>query len=118
MTTIMTTKGFGIALLLLAGSGAMIAQAPSGGNTANGKQIFIKQGCFRCHGTDGQGGAGRRLTPNPLATPAFIQYVRKPSGQMPPYVNQVTDAELAEVRAYLATIPPPPPLKDIPLLNQ
>jgi mono/diheme cytochrome c family protein len=117
MTTMMTTKGFGIALLLLAGSGAMIAQAPSG-NTANGKQIFIKEGCFRCHGTDGQGGAGRRLTPNPLATAAFIQYVRKPSGQMPPYANQVTDAELADVRAYLATIPPPPPLKDIPLLNQ
>ena len=113
-----TTKTLAIALLLLAGSGAMIAQAPAGGNTATGKQIFIKQGCFRCHGTDGQGGAGRRLTPNPLATPAFIQYVRKPSGQMPAYANQVTDAELADVRAYLATIPPPKPVKDIPLLNQ
>lgn len=105
-------------LLLLAGSVAMMAQAPFTGNAANGKQIFMKQGCFRCHGTDGQGGAGRRLTPNPLATPAFIQYVRKPSGQMPPYTTQVTDAELTDVRAYLATILPPKPLKDIPLLNQ
>jgi mono/diheme cytochrome c family protein len=103
--------------LLLAGSVAMMAQAPPG-NAVNGKQIFMKQGCFRCHGTDGQGGAGRRLTPNPLATPAFIQYVRKPSGQMPAYTNQVTDAELTDIRAYLATIPPPPPVKDIPLLNQ
>jgi mono/diheme cytochrome c family protein len=114
----MTTMRVGIALLVLAGSVAMMGQAPSGGNAANGKQIFIKQGCFRCHGTDGQGGAGRRLTPNPPATAAFIQYVRKPSGQMPAYANQPTDAELADVRAYLATIPPPPPLKDIPLLNQ
>jgi len=105
-------------LLLLAGSVAMMAQAPSGGNAANGKQIFMKQGCFRCHGTDGQGGAGRRLTPNPLAMPAFIQYVRKPSGQMPPYTNQLTDAEVGDIRAYLATIPPPTPVKDIPLLNQ
>jgi mono/diheme cytochrome c family protein len=104
--------------LLLAGSVAIMAQAPSGGNAANGKQIFMKQGCFRCHGTDGQGGAGRRLTPNPLATPAFIQYVRKPAGQMPPYTTQLTDAELGDIRAYLATIPPPAPVKDIPLLNQ
>ena len=115
----MTIKNAQIALLLLGvGSVAIVAQAPSGGNAANGKQIFMKQGCFRCHGTDGQGGAGRRLTPNPLATPAFIQYVRKPSGQMPPYTNQLTDAELTDVRAYLATIPPPKPVKDIPLLNQ
>jgi mono/diheme cytochrome c family protein len=104
-------------LLLLAGSVAMMAQTPSG-NAATGKQVFIKQGCFRCHGTDGQGGAGRRLTPNPLATAAFIQYVRKPTGQMPAYTNQLTDAELTDIRAYLATIPPPPPVKDIPLLNQ
>jgi len=106
-------------MLLLAGGVAILAQAPPGGDAAaNGKQIFMKQGCFRCHGTDGQGGAGRRLTPNPLATPAFIQYVRKPSGQMPPYTTQLTDAELTDVRAYLATIPPPKPVKDIPLLNQ
>lgn len=111
-------KKLGTALLLAGGTWALMAQAPSGGNAANGKQIFMKQGCFRCHGTDGQGGAGRRLTPNPLAAPAFIQYVRKPSGQMPPYTNQLTDAELADVRAYLATIPPPKPVKDIPLLNQ
>jgi mono/diheme cytochrome c family protein len=114
----MTIKNARIALLLLGGSVAIVAQTPSGGDAANGKQIFMKQGCFRCHGTDGQGGAGRRLTPNPLATPAFIQYVRKPSGQMPPYTNQLTDAELTDVRAYLATIPPPKPVKDIPLLNQ
>ena len=114
----MTMPNVGIALFVLTVSGAMMAQQPSGSDAVHGKQIFIKQGCFRCHGTDGQGGAGRRLTPNPLATPAFIQYVRKPAGQMPPYTTQLTDAELADVRAYLATIPPPPPLKDIPLLNQ
>ena len=111
-------KSVGIALLLaLAGSGAAIGQVPAGGSE-NGKQIFIKQGCFRCHGTDGQGGAGRRLTPNPPAIAAFIKYVRKPTGQMPAYSNLLTDAELTDIRAYLATIPPPKPVKDIPLLNQ
>ncbi|HEY3823021.1 MAG TPA: cytochrome c [Bryobacteraceae bacterium] len=115
------TKSIGVSLLLtLVGAAwfdATPAQAQSG-NAEKGKQIFMQQGCFRCHGTDGQGGAGRRLTPNPLPVAALIQYVRKPTGQMPAYTNRVTDADLTDIRAYLATIAPPKPLKDIPLLNQ
>src|SRR5579862_856784 len=105
----------GIVLLLLAAPAAVMAQ----GNAANGKQLFVKQNCARCHGSDGQGGAGRRLTPNPPTTEALIKYVRKPAGQMPPYNNKmVSDGDLTDIRAYLATIPAPPPVKDIPLLNQ
>lgn len=45
-------------------------------------------------------------------------YVRKPSGGMPPYTSKVmSDAELADVRAYLVSIPEPPAVKDIPLLK-
>jgi len=94
------------------------AMAAAQGNAENGKKVFMKQMCYRCHGTDGQGGAGPRLAPKPNSTEALIKYVRNPTGQMPPYTNQVTDAELADIRAYLATIPAPPPVKDIPLLNQ
>ena len=86
----------------------------------NGRRVFMKQGCFRCHGTDGQGGgsAGPRLAPDPPPVDVLINYVRKPSGQMPPYRNQVSDEELRDIQAYLATIPPPPQVKNIPLLNQ
>jgi len=94
-----------------------ICTAQSAGNPENGKLVFIKNGCARCHGTQGQGGAGARLAPNPPAAAALIKYVRNPSGSMPPYKNQVTDAELTDVRAYLATVPAPPPVKDIPPLN-
>ena len=86
----------------------------------NGKRVFLKQGCFRCHGTEGQGGgstAGPRLAPDPLPADVLINYVRKPSGQMPPYRNQLTDDDLRDIQAYLASIPPPPPVKDIPLLH-
>ncbi len=110
-------KVFRCTWLMVALTGLAAAQQPAG-NAENGKKVFLKQGCARCHGTDGQGGAGARLAPNPLATPALIKYVRNPTGTMPPYKSQVTDAELADVRAYLATIPAPPPVKDIPLLNQ
>jgi mono/diheme cytochrome c family protein len=102
------------ALILLATAGFAFAQ----GNADNGRKVFMKQMCYRCHGTDGQGGAGPRLAPKPISADALIKYVRKPTGQMPPYTNQVTDQELADIRAYLATIPAPPPVKDIPLLNQ
>ncbi len=46
------------------------------------------------------------------------KYVRNPTGAMPPYTNQVSDADIADIRAYLATVPAPPAVKDIPLLNQ
>ena len=95
--------------------GAAAAQAQ---NPANGKALFIKQQCARCHGTDGQGGAGARLTPNPPTVAVMQKYVRNPTGAMPPYTNQVSDADIADIRAYLATVPAPPAVKDIPLLNQ
>ncbi len=106
------------AIVMLLGCGVAAAQTPAAANLVNGKALFIKHGCARCHGSEGQGGAGARIGSKPPATPALIAYVRNPSGAMPPYRNQVTDAELTDIRAYLASIPPPPPVKDIPLLNQ
>ena len=89
-------------------------------SAANGKKLFSKYGCYECHGTQGQGTtAGARLAPKPIALAALIAYVRQPRGQMPPYMAKVvSDAELADIRAYLASIPEPPPAKNIPLLNQ
>ena len=98
--------------------GLVLAAAAQAQNPANGKALFIKQQCFRCHGTDGQGGAGARLAPTPPTVAAMQKYVRNPTGAMPPYTNQVSDSDIADIRAYLATVPAPPAVKDIPLLNQ
>jgi mono/diheme cytochrome c family protein len=100
--------------------GWLVAQAPAaGGDVQNGKRLFVKDGCYECHGYAGQGGAGARLAPKVMATPNFIKYVRHPAGAMPPYTSKVaSDAELADIRAYLATMPEPPALKSIPMLNQ
>jgi mono/diheme cytochrome c family protein len=110
--------GVSVCIMLLLGTAAGVAQTPAEGNPQNGKALFIKHGCARCHGSEGQGGAGARIGSKPPATAALIRYVRNPSGGMPPYRNQVTDAELTDIHAYLASIPPPPAVKDIPLLNQ
>lgn len=103
--------------------GALCAVSLSAQNNVdNGKRLYLKNGCYECHGTVGQGAQANpiapRLAPRPIALAGFIAYVRKPAGGMPPYVSQVmTDTELGDVRAYLASIPEPPPLKSIALLN-
>jgi mono/diheme cytochrome c family protein len=94
------------------------AVAQEGGNAENGKRLFTEDGCYQCHGYQGQGGgAGPRIAPRPVTS--GIQYIRKPTGVMPPYtVKALPDKDLADIRAYLGTIKAPPPVKSIPLLNQ
>ena len=88
------------------------------GDAANGKKIFASYGCYQCHGYEGQGGAGARLAPKPLSFDAFSKYVRHPSREMPPYTAKVVkDQELADIYAYLLSIPTPPAVNTIPLLS-
>ena len=92
------------------------------GNVETGKKIFMKDGCYECHGREGQGAAqasGPRIGPPQRLIRPFINYVRQPTGQMPPFTKEViSDQELADIYAYLQTRPRPASSKDIPLLNQ
>ena len=108
-------RNFIVALLLSAAS--LAAQT---GNVDNGKRQFVKLGCYTCHGYQGQGGgAGAKLAPHPIAATALIAYVRHPAGSMPPFTTKVvSDDDLRDIQAYLASVPAPPPVKEIPLLNQ
>lgn len=108
-------------------SAAKTEAAPAGqpavtGNAEAGKQIFTKDGCYECHGREGQGAAqaaGPRIGPPQLSLEAFTKYVRQPTGQMPPYTSKVlSDRELADIYIYLQSRPKAPSSKDIPLLNQ
>jgi mono/diheme cytochrome c family protein len=102
----------------LLSSAALIAQT-STGDAANGKKLFLRDGCFQCHGYGGQGGAaGARIAAIGLNAQGLIHYVRAPGGAMPAYTDKViTDQELTDVWAYLQTLPKAKPAKDIPLLN-
>jgi mono/diheme cytochrome c family protein len=90
------------------------------GNAESGRRAYLSHFCHACHGTVGQGTRdGVRLAPNPPALATIVAYVRRPSGQMPPYTSRViSDQELANIYAFLRTIPAPPPTSSIPLLNQ
>jgi len=98
------------------------SEAAATGNVENGKKVFIKDGCYECHGREGQGAAqasGPRIGPPQRFLRSFSRYVRQPTGQMPPFTTEViSDQELADVYAYLQSRPKAAPAKDIPLLNQ
>ena len=89
-------------------------------NADNGKKIFLRDGCYQCHGYNGQGTiAGARLGPPVLTADGMIRYIRKPAGAMPAFGEEVlSDQEIRDIYAYMKTMPAPKPSKDIPLLNQ
>jgi mono/diheme cytochrome c family protein len=90
------------------------------GNAENGKQVFNKNGCYECHGREGQGSnmTGPRIAPDPVPFDVLARYVRKPMGEMPPYTAKVvSDQELADIYAFLQSRPHPPAAKNIPLLK-
>jgi ubiquinol-cytochrome c reductase cytochrome c subunit len=85
-----------------------------------GKAAYVQHGCWQCHGFQGQGGVtGPKLAPDPIAIEAFTAFVRNTDRAMPPYTEKVlSNEELADIHAYLQSIPKPADYKSIPLLNQ
>jgi mono/diheme cytochrome c family protein len=134
----MTGRLVAIAVLLVLAGGVADAQdsgPPNPSTAANsrvvstiltsdfyrGNQLFQADGCGECHGTVGQGGrsSGPRIARLGLPFPAFLQQVRNPSNEMPPYaVNVLSEADATAIYYFLESLPPPPPVKDLSLLNQ
>jgi ubiquinol-cytochrome c reductase cytochrome c subunit len=98
---------------------AVHAQAPATA-AERGKNLYQKNMCFTCHGTLGQGGergAGPKIAPNPWPYAAFAQQVRRPREGMPRYSAQfISDQEMADIYAYVASIRAGPAARDIALL--
>jgi mono/diheme cytochrome c family protein len=89
-----------------------------------GALLFRDKGCAYCHGAGGSGGKkGPDLSGLPtdkVWTPDKITHQILEGGQkMPPFSDSLTDAEIAQLVAYLrarhrpvpppSTAPPPPP---------
>jgi mono/diheme cytochrome c family protein len=94
------------------------AEAPSG-NAENGKKLYLRYGCYECHGTQAHGVTpGPGLGPNAIPFDAFRAYLRHPTGEMPPYTDKVvSDQECADIYAFIRSVPRPPDAKTIPLLQ-
>ena len=96
-------------------------QAAPQGDAKAGQQLFMSIGCWECHGSQGQGGAitGPRLAHTALPLAAVVQQLRVPQNAMPPYeASVVSDAQVADIYAWLESLPTPQTAANIPLLSQ
>jgi len=113
--------GAGLALALVAAAPARAEDGPAG-DGAQGKALYLADGCYMCHGYAGQGSrfSGPRVAPMALPFEAFRTQLRAPANEMPPYTAVIlSDAQVADLYAYLRAIPgPTQAAKDIPLLNR
>lgn len=97
------------------------AQSQAGlvGDVERGKAAFTHEyKCYACHGYDAQTGE-RRLVPSNFTQEGFITFVRNsPLPQMPAYPDMPPQA-LADVYAYIQTLPvDAPEVDDVPLLRE
>jgi len=92
--------------------------APTG-NAESGKRLYTEKRCFFCHGTEGQGGGFYpRIARVQRGADNFVRYVRQPASMAAYSEQQISNAQLLDIYAFLRTLPPPTAVKDIPLLNQ
>src|SRR5579871_1432738 len=107
------------AMLIVPGASRAQAQAQAAaGSATTGKELYMSYACYSCHGFDGHGGSGARLSAMKMSQVVFTAYVRNPA-RMPSYSTKVlTDAQLADLYAYIKSLPDSPPVKNIPLLVQ
>ena len=99
---------------------AQTAPLTSAGDAKTGKQLYKNYGCYQCHGYEGQGAlsTGPRLGPDPLPFSEFTAYLREPRGEMPPYTAKVvSDQDMADIYAFLKSLPHPPDARSISLLH-
>jgi len=98
------------------------AQDATRGDATNGKRLFLADGCFTCHGRSGQGGTYNGPAPilahTALPFDGFKGIVRNPPNDMPAYSDAVlSDKDIADIYAFVESLPGPRSPKDISILN-
>jgi mono/diheme cytochrome c family protein len=116
-------------LSLLAGAplacGALlpaVAQDAPKGDVANGKKVYLATGCYMCHGRAGQGGAYNGPAPvlakTEMPYEGFKGQLRQPTQDMPAYSEPVmSDQQIADIYAFLQSLPGRRDPKSIAILN-
>ena len=99
---------------------ASSAQEPVG-DAANGAKVYVAVGCFTCHGRSGQGGNFNYATPvlAKIQWPveALRAFLRIGVNDMPAYSKEVlTDQQVADIHAFLRSLPGPRSTSEIPQL--
>ncbi|MBC7470514.1 MAG: cytochrome c [Ramlibacter sp.] len=113
-------RRFVLASALAVAAGSAVAQTAAS-DVETGRQLFMNNGCYTCHGTVGQGserGVGPRIAPDPYPFEAFKAMVRNPREAMPAFdARFVSDVQLLSIHRYLASIAKGPGARDIAQLR-
>jgi len=94
--------------------------SPPAANAERGKTLYRETGCYQCHGLAGQGAmmTGPRVSRTEFAFDGFLNQLRHPVNQMPPYEAAIlSDRDAADIYAYLRQMPAPREANSIPLLK-
>ncbi len=102
--------------------GVARAQDAPHGDVAHGRQLYLADGCFTCHGRAGQGGAYNGPAPilakTALPFDGFKGQLRDPSNDMPAYSDAVlSDKDIADIYTFVESLPGTGSAKDISILN-
>jgi mono/diheme cytochrome c family protein len=109
-----------VTLTLTVGAAAAQQAGAPFGNIEHGKALYQETGCYQCHGMAGQGApmTGPRVSRTEFPFDGFVNQLRHPANQMPPYEAAViSDQDAADIYAYLRQMPAPPDPNSIPLLK-
>jgi mono/diheme cytochrome c family protein len=115
--------GAGLVAAALAGfTGAARAQDAPPGDAIEGKRLYLAVGCFTCHGRAGQGGAMNGPVPvlakTQMPFEGFKGQLRSPVNDMPAYSEKVmTDKQVADIYAFVESLPGPRPTKDMKIFD-
>lgn len=72
------------------------------------RALYEANGCYQCHGYEGQGGAALRIAPTIYSFDAFAAFVRRPANEMPAYPPRVlSDVALRKIYDYVRSRPGP-----------
>ena len=113
-------KGLLSVALALVSTAAMAEGAAPAGDAKAGLANFNKFGCYTCHGIIGQGTLrdGPHIDAAAFGFPALLAQLRTPRYEMPAYTEvQISDSAVADIYAYLTTLPKTPDPKSIRALQ-
>lgn len=108
------TPSLSLAILGLAFTAAAQAQAPSD-DAVHGKELFASKNCALCHNADstdmkigpglkGLYARGTMADGTKVTDESITARILNGKAPMPPYKDQLTDAEVKQLVAYLKTL--------------
>ena len=114
--------GAGLVAALAGFTGVARAQDAPPGDAIEGKRLYLAVGCFTCHGRSGQGGAMNGPAPvlakTQMPFEGFKGQLRSPVNDMPAYSEKVmTDKQVADIYAFVESLPGPRPTKDMKIFD-